>query len=236
MQKSTVLLVGPNKLFHASLKNLFEGSPFTVVGEVSDIATIDPDAAPEPDIALLECSSAFKTILETLEQLNELYPDTPIVVLDSQVRMATLAACLTAGVSGFLTTDISTEALLRSLQLVVLGETVFPTYLADILINDAQLQRPAPVDGDNDCGLSGREIETLQCLLWGESNKLIARRLSITEATIKVHIKSLLRKINASNRTQAAIWAHRHGYLPARDGAPVIGGEGRLDPRIQSQR
>jgi two-component system nitrate/nitrite response regulator NarL len=69
----------------------------------------------------------------------------------------------------------------------------------------------------------------VQCLLRGESNKLIAKRFSITEATIKVHIKSVLRKIKASNRTQAAIWAHSHGYLPALDSALLIDGKGRFD-------
>ena len=229
MHTSTLLLVGPNKLFHASLKHLFEGSPFTVIGEISDIAMIEPNDLPEPDIAVLECPSDPKRIMDMLEHLSGIYPDAPIVVLDSQIRMATLAACLAAGVSGFLTTNITPEALLKSLQLVVLGETVFPNYLAGMLVDDVQIQRPLSVPHDNECGLSDREIETMRCLLWGESNKLIARRLSITEATIKVHIKSLLRKINVSNRTQAAIWAHRHGYLPARNGAPIMDDEARLD-------
>jgi two-component system nitrate/nitrite response regulator NarL len=229
MHTSTLLLVGPNKLSHASFRNLFEGSPFAVVGETLDIATLESDAVPDPDIALIECPSDPEGILKTLEQLNTLYPDTPVVVLDSQVRMATLAACLAAGVRGFLTTDITPEALLKSLQLVVLGESVFPTYLAGMLVDDVRLQRPLTAPDNNEHGLSGREIETIQCLLSGESNKVIARRLSITEATIKVHIKSLLRKIKVINRTQAAIWAHRHGYLPTRTNMPIIDDKARLD-------
>lgn len=222
MHTATVLLVGPNRLSHASLRNLFERSPFSVIGEFSDIAMIDPEALPEPDIALLECPSDSNVILDTLKKLNGIYPETPIVVLDSQVRVATLASCLAAGVNGFLTTDIAPEALLKSLQLVVLGEKVFPTYLAGMLTRDILNQRSTTTPGGNDYGLSDREIETMQCLLWGESNKLIARRMRITEATIKVHIKSLLRKINVRNRTQAAIWAHRHGYLPAPSSASII--------------
>ncbi len=221
MHASTLLLVGPNKLSHASLRNIFEGSPFSVIGEVSDVAMIEPDAAPEPDVALLDCPRDPKAVLDTLERLRAIYPETPLVVLDSQVRMATLAACLAAGVSGFLTTDIAPEALLKSLQLVVLGETVFPTYLAGMLVENVRIQRPNTAPEDNEHGLSHREIETMICLLSGESNKLIARRLSITEATIKVHIKSLLRKIKVRNRTQAAIWAHRNGYLPSHISVPA---------------
>ncbi len=228
MHTSKLLLVGSNRLSHASLTNLFEASPFTVIGEISDIATIEPGALPEPDIALLECPSDPKIILNTLEHLNGIYPETPVVVLDSQVRMATLAACLSAGASGFLTTDITPKALLKSMQLVILGEKVFPTYLAGLLVDDVRMQRPLPVPEDNNYGLSDREIETIQYLLWGESNKRIARRMSITEATIKVHVKSLLRKIKRSNRTQAAIWAHRHGYLPARNSTSAIDDKGRF--------
>ena len=68
--------------------------------------------------------------------------------------------------------------------------------------------------------MSQREVQILRCLLSGDSNKMIANQLSITEATVKVHLKSLLRKINASNRTQAAIWALNNG----------IGGEFNTTP------
>lgn len=231
MRTSTVLLVGPNRLSRAGFKSLFKDSPFTVIGEASDparLVKIDP-AAPDPDIALLECPGGGTAVLDALQHLATVHPDTPVVVLDDEVCIATLAACLAAGAGGFLTKDISPAALLRSLQLVVLGETVFPTDLAALLASGMQERRPRRAPLDNDCGLSDREVETVQCLLRGESNKLIAKRFSITEATIKVHIKSVLRKIKASNRTQAAIWAHSHGYLPALDSGLLIDGKGRFD-------
>ena len=68
-------------------------------------------------------------------------------------------------------------------------------------------------------GLSPREREILQLLVTGASNKLIATRLGITEATVKVHLKTLLRKIDVNNRTQAAIWAMNNGFTA--DSAPV---------------
>lgn len=228
MRTSTLLLVGRNKLSRVGLKSLFENSPFTVVGEVPDITLFDPSSLPDPDIALVDCLRESDTVLIMLERLRQIYPDTPAVILSDKVCMATLAACLAAGASGFLTTDISPDALLRSLQLAVLGETVFPTYLAGMLADGVRERRPALVPASNACGLSDREIETVQCLVRGDSNKLIAKRLNITEATIKVHIKSVLRKIKASNRTQAAIWALSQGYLPARDAALIGDGESRF--------
>jgi two-component system nitrate/nitrite response regulator NarL len=221
MRTSTLLLVGCNKLSRLGLKSLLTSSPFTVIGEVSDITQIDPDVLPEPDIALLDCTRESRVVLELLEGLHAIYPDTPAVILSENVSIASLAACLSAGAAGFLTTDISLAALLRSLQLAALGETVFPTDLAGLLVSGKREQRRPFIPVENACGLSEREVETVQCLIRGDSNKVIARRLNITEATIKVHIKSVLRKIKASNRTQAAIWALGQGYLPAPNAAPA---------------
>ncbi len=216
MRNATVLLVGPNKLSRAGLRSLFDGSHFTVIGEVADVAAVGDAPQAIPDVALVEMPDETAAVLDVLERLEAVYPDTPAVVLHDTVSMATLAACLAAGASGFLTKDITPDALLRSLELVVLGETVFPTHLAQLLATGNR-RRNEPALDDTEFGLSTRETEILQCLLRGEANKVIAHRLNITEATIKVHIKSVLRKIKVTNRTQAAIWAHRRGYLPAGD-------------------
>jgi two-component system, NarL family, nitrate/nitrite response regulator NarL len=224
MRNATVLLVGPNKLSRAGLRSLFDGSHFKVVGEIANFTAASvPGAIAAPDVALVEMPDETTAVLDVLERLEAVYPDTPIVILHETVSMAMLAACLAAGASGFLTKDITPDALLRSLELVVLGETVFPTHLARLLAEGIR-QRQAPEADDGEYGLSLRETEILQCLLRGESNKLIAHRLHITEATIKVHIKSVLRKIKVTNRTQAAIWAHRRGYLPAGDAVLRTGG------------
>ena len=99
----------------------------------------------------------------------------------------------------------------------MLGEAVFPRSIADLLISsgieEASLAPSAslPALGNE---LSKREIEILRCLLGGQSNKAIARNLSITELTVKMHFKNVMRKIRAQNRTQAAVWAIQHGISP----------------------
>ena len=168
MRTSTLLLVGRNKLSRVGLKSLFTNSPFTVVGEISDIAQLDPDVLPEPDIALVDSARGSGTVLDLLERLRSIYPDMPAVVLSDNVSMTTLAACLSAGAAGFLTTDISPDALLRSLQLAALGETVFPTDLAGLLVNGSREPRRPLVPSEKACGLSDREIETVQCLIRGD--------------------------------------------------------------------
>jgi two-component system, NarL family, nitrate/nitrite response regulator NarL len=118
--------------------------------------------------------------------------------------------------SGILTYDLSVDAFLRSLQLISSGERVFPRDMA--LGRRAQAAptgaEPRP-DGDR---LSPRERQILSHVVDGRSNKVIARHLGITEATVKVHLKSVLRKIRVENRTQAAIWALAN--LPELDRTP----------------
>ncbi len=215
MDTVVTLLFGRNKLFREGLKSLLKGSQFEVVGEADDVSMFEIDADLEPGLILIDLSSNPSHIVDDLNHLGSALPDSPVVILNDNLCSNTLASCLAAGASGYLMKDISLDALLISLQLVVLGEKVFPTHLAALLVNGVANAVPASVPADNTYGLSEREMQILQCLVQGDSNKLIANRLSITEATVKVHMKSLLRKINVSNRTQAAIWALNNGLMPS---------------------
>jgi two-component system nitrate/nitrite response regulator NarL len=222
MDTVVTLLFGRNKLFREGLKSLLKGSQFDVVGEADDVGMIDLDPDVVPGLILIDLSSNPSHIVDDLNHLGSILPDSPVVILNDNLCSNTLASCLAAGASGYLMKDISLDALLISLQLVVLGEKVFPTHLAALLVNGVANAVPANIPADNTYGLSEREMQILQCLVQGDSNKLIANRLSITEATVKVHMKSLLRKINVSNRTQAAIWALNNGLLP---GGPAASNE-----------
>jgi DNA-binding NarL/FixJ family response regulator len=108
-----------------------------------------------------------------------------------------------APLGGIVTYDLSAGAFVRSLLLIASGERVFPHDLA----LGRKSATPSPEQQSDGVRLSPREKEILSYLVEGHSNKLIARHLSITEATVKVHLKSVLRKIRVENRTQAAIWA-----------------------------
>ncbi len=215
MDTVVTLLFGRNKLFREGLKRLLKGSQFEVVGEADDVSMFEIPTELEPGLILIDLSSNPSHIVDDLTHLSSALPDSPVVILNDNLCSNTLASCLAAGASGYLMKDISLDALLISLQLVVLGEKVFPTHLAALLVNGVANAVPASVPTDNSYGLSEREMQILQCLVQGDSNKLIANRLSITEATVKVHMKSLLRKINVSNRTQAAIWALNNGLMPS---------------------
>jgi two-component system nitrate/nitrite response regulator NarL len=132
-------------------------------------------------------------------------------------------------VDGFCERASAPEILIKSLELVMLGETVVPSAIMHLLLS-GMIQCPEQPFQNNavaepkisnlrECNLSVREAEILGCLMHGSSNKIIARTLDITEATIKVHVKAILRKIGVANRTQAAMWGTQH--LPQQGGASV---------------
>jgi len=107
--------------------------------------------------------------------------------------------------------------LARAAMGVAEGSSVFKA------ADSAGEREPISSDATRNLGLSDREKQILQCLVEGFANKLIARRLEIAEATVKVHIKGLLRKINVSNRTQAAIWALNQSVAARPQTSPALG-------------
>jgi two-component system, NarL family, nitrate/nitrite response regulator NarL len=212
MERTHALLIDSNKLFREGLKRLLDDSPFEIVAEASNLreGAAIVETGLQPDLVLLDLVNGGDDEAEAMRRLRRLLPEARIVVLTTELCTRRLANALEAGADGYLMKDLSSEALAQSLRLVIMGEKVFPTHLAALLIsgrvNGNGLEMPISRKG-----LSQREVQILRCVLNGDSNKMIANHLHITEATVKVHLKSLLRKINASNRTQAAIWALNNG-------------------------
>jgi two-component system nitrate/nitrite response regulator NarL len=217
MERVNALLIDPNRLFREDLRHRLRNSSFEIIAEASSLGegAAAVDAGLRPDLVLLDLANGGEDEVEAMRRLRRLLPDARIVVLTAELCERRLTDTLESGADGYLMKDLSSEALAQSLRLVIMGEKVFPTHLAALLISG----RVSSVGLDTPIlrkGLSPREGQILPYLVNGESNKTIANRLNITEATVKVHLKSLLRKINASNRTQAAIWALNHGI----DGRP----------------
>lgn len=227
MQTRT-MLIDASRLFREGLRRLLEGSGFEICSEATTLgdglAVVGETDGLE--LVLVELPNEDRPDLGPLRDLREQYPDIKIVALASKVSMTALARGLDAGIHGYLLKDISPEGLIQSLRLVGTGEKVFPTTLADLLVR-GDVRSEGILASSSIEGLSEREVQILRCLVSGLSNKGIANRLHITEATVKVHLKSLLKKIRAQNRTQAAIWAVRHG-LGAEAGFLPDGSVGRF--------
>jgi two-component system nitrate/nitrite response regulator NarL len=142
-----------------------------------------------------------------------------IVVFASEADTRDIAADDIVPLSGILTDSLSADAFVRALRLIVTGERVFPRDL--VLGKKPSVPPPGTKPQSGGVRLSPREREVLSHVVRGHSNKVIARLLGVTEATAKVHLKSVLRKINLNNRTQAAIWALAN--IPELDSTPLGG-------------
>jgi two-component system nitrate/nitrite response regulator NarL len=202
MTSTRTILIETNRLFRQGLKHLLADTRFAVEAEFSTMEQAVDGAVASGLVIIGEAGD--------LEQLQAAYPEARIVVLADDFAVDALRDAMNAGADGYLMKDVSPEALIQSLELVMMGEKVFPTNLASMLLSLDST--PSPMNSIR--GLSPREQEILQALVTGASNKLIAIKLGITEATVKVHLKTLLRKIDVNNRTQAAIWAMNNGIIP----------------------
>jgi two-component system, NarL family, nitrate/nitrite response regulator NarL len=213
MTSSHTLLIEPNRLFRQGLKHLLAGTRFEVGTEFNtvELALAAGESAGTPDLVISGQPAKDEAELRTL---REVFPTARIVVLADDLSVDVLRVAMGGGADGFLIKTVSPEALIQSLQLVVIGEKVFPTNLAAMLLD---MTASGPLNSVR--GVSPREQQILQLLVTGASNKMIAIRLGITEATVKVHLKTLLRKIDVNNRTQAAIWAMNNGFTA--DSAPA---------------
>jgi two-component system, NarL family, nitrate/nitrite response regulator NarL len=213
MDQFSVFLIDPDRLFREGIKRILDDSAYRTVGEarsleearavLADIGRIDLVAVDVPD---WEADG----IAEFLQELRS-RDGIKIVVLTSDRSRGAIGKAIGWSVDAYLLKDMSPEALTRSLQLVLLGQQIFPTKLMAMLLH-ADAPEPASDGlGGSSKGLSPREVQILRHLMGGYSNKAIARELSISEATVKVHLKALLRKVRVSNRTQAAVWALNNG-------------------------
>lgn len=217
-------LICDNSLLHSGLQRIFSGTPFTLV---EDAPATDPrlgiEVAQGPALVILAVSQLASRTTEMVQQVKERHPVARIVLLADHFDPEFVRQGLEAGANGFCRTGSNREVLITSLELVMLGELALPAELVCSLL-DAVTLSPEPEtasDVPNEPkasdaktrSLSAREAEILSSLMEGAPNKIIARKLHVAEATVKVHVKAILRKIGVTNRTQAAMWAkgHRHG-------------------------
>lgn len=208
MDSTGILVIDPSGLFRAGLRRIMPVE-FRIVAEAVDVTTAlrNRDALTDNvAIVLLEVAGS-RELREEILTLKAALPTARIVHLTATPTAERLQAVFEAGADGCLSKDRSAEALAQAMRLVAIGEKVFPSDLINLL---REGQRSSAT-GTYENGLSGRETQILRALLSGDSNKAIANALRITEATVKVHLKSLMRKLNVNNRTQAAIWAMNHG-------------------------
>lgn len=210
-----VVLLDSDRLFGEMLARSIKNANFDVLDIVSHADDVDLDMLTQSDERMLICDveEDGETVLAFLRKARQAHPALKLVVLTRSYALDTLNACLEIGVNAYLNKNISFDSFLHYLSFAALDEKVLPIELASSFISAGLTATSGPVVSfkDIEASFSDRERAILAYLIHGESNKEIARHLGIADGTVKVSVKTILRKINAHNRTQAAIWALRHG-------------------------
>jgi two-component system nitrate/nitrite response regulator NarL len=221
-RETYVFIASPSFLVREAFERLLSRTNLVVVGKGKTFTAFvdDPERARQLGlvIGIFDSHQDTREALLDLKGARSRFAEAKVIVLTPAVSAALLRAAVEASVEAILSTDISPTVLQRAIDLVILGQRLLPAEMAELLdaapIREAKQSTPSlNVDPDlspdrkRSAALSPREHEILQQLVNGCSNKSIARNLNITEATVKVHIKALLRKTQMANRTQAAVWA-----------------------------
>jgi two-component system nitrate/nitrite response regulator NarL len=247
MSCKRIMLVVPGRLFRSGIEHVLQGPDRLIIGDCESFEEVAEtlETRPSPDlfvIGVADPEHAAATFAH-IRALRAKMPAARWIVLSRSVDVHYLREAIESGIDGMLLEDSPGEALQLLAELVMLGHSFVPAELAKALAGELRRVPPcaaaAPLapspraDGAIDMAdhqdvtirearrarinLSDREKQILHCLIAGHPNKQIARDLRISEATVKVHVKGLMRKMQVANRTQAAISALR--FLDPADGA-----------------
>jgi two-component system, NarL family, nitrate/nitrite response regulator NarL len=239
--KIPTIIIAKNSLFREGLSRILSSERYEVVASTSTLDTEVMSCLRQTEISLLVLGAGLDPE-ETAGQLN-LYKDQQhngySVIITEQEKPIEIVSALQAGANACLSKDATSDALLKTIELVMLGETVVPQSLLSHLLKceeswlgeaGGEHMPSAKPELDLVCAphtpfdprppaslpqLSAQEKRILSCLIVGDSNKMIARKVDIAEATVKVHVKAIFRKLGLKNRTQAAVWALNQGSPPA---------------------
>ena len=207
--KMSVLLIDDHALFRIGLEGLLEKRGIEVIAATaSGDEGIKKAQELNPDIILLDMRMPGMSGSQTLRRLREAKVEAPVVMLTTSNEERDLIESLRAGAQGYLLKDIDPDDLVKSLTDVLAGKTVVAPELTPVLAkvvqhgNNPSLNKPTPFSE-----LTPREFEILCHLAEGQSNKVIARNLGISDGTVKLHVKSILRKLGVHSRVEAAVIA-----------------------------
>lgn len=199
-QNHTIMIVDDHPLMRRGIKQLLElDSNFNVIAEANCGSDAITEAATcQPDVILLDLNMKGMSGLETLKALRHEGIDARIIVLTVSDARSDVYAMIDAGADGYLLKDSEPEILLENIRLAAKGEPVFSDEVAQYLSSRHEQVNPFSE-------LTERELDVLQEVARGMSNKQVAFELHISEETVKVHIRNLLRKLNVRSRVAATI-------------------------------
>jgi len=202
-----VLLIDDHTLFRSGLSELLERRGVEVLGAVGNAQDgVQMTHELNPDVVLLDLRMPEMGGLAALDQLSDI--SIPIVVLTTSTEEQDLVSALKLGAKGYLLKNIEPNLLIEALENVLSGKTVVTPELTDTLARAVQRESSdESSDDDRFSGLTPREMEILCHLAEGLSNKVIASRLGISDGTVKLHVRAVLKKLEVRSRVEAAVLA-----------------------------
>lgn len=206
----TVLVIDDHPLFRKGVAELLNSQPdFEVIREAaSGKEGIKLSEELKPDLVLIDLNMKDMDGIKVVSAIKDIKIESINIILTVSDTEENLMAAIRNGADGYLLKDTEPEVIIEKLRKAMKGEVVIDDSLTKLMANTIRDNRRwTPV---NHSILSERELEILKLIAKGMSNKLIARELGITEGTVKVHVKNILRKLNLRSRLEAALWAFEH--------------------------
>jgi two-component system nitrate/nitrite response regulator NarL len=205
-QPISLLLIDDHELFRFGVRAFMQPHPhIQVVGEAADgAAGLAMARQFQPAVILLDLQMPDMSGLQMLAQLRRDCPRSAILMLTSSDDATDLAEALRGGASGYLLKSADADYLVRAVGRAAAGEVIVAESMTTKLVQQLRVPNAAAADLAT---LTPREKQILRRLAHGESNKVIARTLSLTENTVKIHVQHVLRKLSLSSRVQAAVFA-----------------------------
>ncbi|MEB3286121.1 MAG: response regulator transcription factor [Vampirovibrionales bacterium] len=225
---SKILIVEDHQMTLVGIQMLLEKNPlFSVVGTADNgVSAVEKATALSPEIILMDIGLPEMDGIEATQKIKQQYPNMRIIMLTSKDSEQDVFAALAAGADAYCMKGISIDNLAKAIEAVSEGTAWLDPAVARLVLgrfkgttgslgalNEDAPQALSKDEAPADCPLTTRELEVLHLIVEGLSNPEIADRLTITKATAKAHVHSILQKLCVDDRTQAAVLAMRQGLV-----------------------
>jgi len=208
----TILIVDDHGVVRQGLRTYLElQDEFKIVGEaINGVEAVEQARRLQPDVVLMDLVMPTMDGIEATRQICALDLETKVIALTSFAEDDKIFPAIRAGASGYLLKDASPADLVAAIQTAHRGEAYLHPEVAKKLMGKYVQESQEPVAEE----LTGRELEVLRLIGQGLSNRQIAKKLVISEKTVKAHVGNILNKLHLTDRTQAAIYALKKGLVP----------------------